>query len=118
MSAFHFEPYVHLAGLTPTSALISWDGFYFRPHNAQERQDWLLVDDEELDQVQPSRKGSIGERSDSYGKARVEVMDMAGRVASVGTTTDTNYVWLEDLRPDTEYVYRITVDGKAWANGE
>ncbi len=33
-------------------------------------------------------------------------------------TADHNHVWIDGLEPDTEYRYRVHVDGKPWAHGE
>ncbi len=34
------------------------------------------------------------------------------------STTDATWVWVEGLQPDTDYRYRVTVDGEDWAAGE
>ena len=38
MPEFHAEPYIHLAGVSHSSALIAWGAFYFRvrSHKAME----------------------------------------------------------------------------------
>ena len=106
----HFEPYVHLAGLGRDRALISWGGFFFR----REGDDLRLVDDEALQ----GRTESIGERSEPYGRADVELRDEAGRVVARVETTTANHVWVEGLEPDTHYRYDIRVDGRRWIEGE
>ncbi len=112
----HFEEYVHLADVTSESALISWGGFWFRFTGGG--GNYALVDDDDLDQVAPQRRESIGARSKPFGHGAVEVRDRAGTVVSRAETTDTNHAWVRGLAPDSEYTYRVTVDGDPWADGE
>jgi hypothetical protein len=108
----HFEPYLHLAGLTHDSALIAWGGFYF---SAKDRgQSWRIVDDERL----PSRTETIGERSEPYGDARVVVHDDDGQLVAEARTRDHNHVIIHGLQPDSCYRYAVFVDGKEWTAGE
>ncbi|HKG21289.1 MAG TPA: metallophosphoesterase [Blastocatellia bacterium] len=116
MPEFHAEPYLYLAGLTHKAALIAWGGFYFRVR-ASDRA-WKLVDDSDLDHVHPPRRESIGARSEPYGVARVEVFDEQGSLAAFAETQTTNHVWISGLRPDTQYRYRVIVNGEEWASGE
>ncbi len=106
----HFEPYVHLAGLTDTSALIAWGGFFFVPDDGADRL--RLVHDHELDDLRLGRTQTIGERSEPYGRACVRVVDRHGRVVSELVTRDANHTVVENLRPDTDYEYRITLAGR------
>ena len=110
----HFEPYVHLAGLGRDRALISWGGFFFR----RDGDDLRLIDDEELETEGLGRTESIGERSEPYGHATVELRDDSGRVVAQGESATANHVWMEGLAPDTEYHYEIRVDGRPWLEGE
>jgi predicted phosphodiesterase len=112
----HFEPFVHLADVAPDRALIAWGGFWFERENADAR--WCIVDDSALADVDPGREESIGARSTSYGDAVVDVLDGSGDVVATGRSSEVNHVWVEGLRPDTRYRYRITVDGREWAAGE
>jgi len=112
MPQHHIEPYLYLAGLTHDSALIAWGAFHFTTRDVEEG--WELVDDERL----PSRKESIGERSEPYGKARVVVTDMAGRQVAEVSTDATNHVCIDGLSPNQRYRYAVFVDGKEWAAGE
>ncbi|MCZ2807106.1 metallophosphoesterase family protein [Modestobacter sp. VKM Ac-2983] len=116
MTETHFEPYVHLVDVGPDRALIAWGGFWFRRPDAGSR--WQLVDDEQLDAVDEGRTGSIGARSRPYGEAVVEVLDDAGGTVGRAVTGERNHAWVGGLRPDTRYRYRITVDGRPWADGE
>ena len=75
MPEFHAEPYLHLAELTDTTALITWGAFYFKTRTKGE---WKLVEDHDLRYVHPPRRESIGARSDPYGPARVNVYDLQG----------------------------------------
>ena len=121
MGDLHFEPFLHLAGLTHDDALVAWGGFWF--HKADADDAWQIVEDpdlEDLEHVEEGRgRGSIGVSSKPFGAARVEVVDVAtGRVAAEASTSEANHVWLHGLEPDTEYRYRVLVDGQPWADGE
>ena len=112
----HFEPFLHLAGLGDTEALIAWGGFYFR--RASEDARWELADDEALtDIAEAPRTETIGARSEPYGRAIVEVL-RGGRVIACEDTSDANHLWVRGLEPDTDYEYRVVVDGSPWAEGE
>jgi hypothetical protein len=41
-----------------------------------------------------------------------------GEVVARAETDEHNHAWLEGLEPDTEYGYRVLVDGEPWAEGE
>jgi hypothetical protein len=118
MPDFHAEPYLYLAGLTHKAALIAWGGFYFRVRSRKNGDEWKLVDDGDLKHVHPPRRESIGARSEPFGPARVEVFDAAGGLVGSAETTTTNHAWVTGLQPDTEYTYRVTVDGEEWGAGE
>ena len=111
----HFEPFVHLAELGPDRALVAWGGFWFEREDPAAR--WRIVDDSRLHELDPGREESIGARSAPYGEAVVEVLDGSGAVVSTASCADANHVWVEGLRPDTAYRYRILVDGREWAAG-
>jgi hypothetical protein len=109
----HFEEFLHLAGLGHDKALVAWGGFYFRRGDSPYGE-WRVVDDEEL----PSgRTETIGAGSEPFGHAVVEV-ERNGEVVASAETDERNHVWLDDLEPDTEYRYRVTVDGRPWGEGE
>jgi tartrate-resistant acid phosphatase type 5 len=115
MPEFHAEPYLHLAGLSSTSALIAWGAFYFRVHT---KGTWKLVDDRDLSRVHPPRRDSIGVRSAPYGTARVNVRDLAGNMVSTTTTDTTNWTRVTGLQPDTTYRYEVIVNDEVWAEGD
>jgi hypothetical protein len=112
---FHAEPYLHLAGLSHTSALVTWGAFYFK---TRRRGEWKLVDDRDLRHVHPPRRESIGARSAPYGPARVNVYDANGALAATSFTEATNFCWITGLEPDTRYRYEVIVNEDAWADGE
>ena len=118
MPDFHAEPYLYLAGLTHKAALIAWGGFYFRVRSRRGGDEWKLVDDSDLDHVHPPRRESIGARSEPFGAARVEVFDASGALVTSAETTTTNHAWVTNLAPDTEYTYRVLVNGEEWGAGE
>ena len=113
MRRTHFEPYLHLAGLTGDAALISWGGFWFEERNGGHR----LVDQDEVGALDGGRTESIGVRSEPYGDAVVEALDAEGNVVARETTDEVNHAWLGGLEQDTEYRYRVLVDGQPWADG-
>ncbi|HET9532582.1 MAG TPA: metallophosphoesterase [Blastocatellia bacterium] len=118
MPEFHAEPYLYLGALTHKAALIAWGGFYFRVRGRSSAGDWKLVDDQDLEHVNPPRRETIGARSEPYGKARVEVFDRSGEMAAFAETCTANHVWVTGLSPDTEYTYRVIVNDEEWAAGE
>lgn len=115
MPETHFEPFVHLVDVTHDRALLAWGGFWFRRGAPGGR--WQVVGDGDLARLDGSRTASIGASSQPYGSALVEVLDAAGDVVARAATDSVNHVWVEGLRPDTAYGYRITVDGRPWAAG-
>ncbi len=118
MPEFHAEPYLYLASLTHKSALIAWGGFYFRVRDRARDGDWKLVDDSDLKHVHPARRETIGARSEPFGEARVEVFDQSGALVAFAETCTTNHAWVTGLAPDTQYSYRVIVNGEEWAAGE
>lgn len=115
MPETHFEPFVHLVDVTHDRALLAWGGFWFRRGAPGGR--WQVVGDGDLARLDGGRTASIGASSQPYGSALVEVLDAAGDVVARGATDSVNHVWVDGLTPDTEYRYRITVDGRPWAAG-
>jgi len=114
---FHFEPFLQLADVGDDEALIAWGGFYFR-HGDSPYGEWRIVDDEELEEVAgPGRSGTMGASSEPYGNAVVEV-ERRGEVVARAETSEANYVFVQGLEPDTDYGYRVLVDGEEWAQGE
>lgn len=109
----HFEEFLHLAGLGHEKALIAWGGFYFRRGDSPYGE-WRVMDDEELPD---GRTETIGAGSEPFGPAAVEV-ERDGEVVARATTDEQNHVWIEGLEPDTEYRYRVVVDGRPWGAGE
>jgi tartrate-resistant acid phosphatase type 5 len=115
MPEFHAEPYIHLAGLSSTSALIAWGAFYFR---VRSNGTLKLVDDHDLSRVHPPRRDSIGVRSAPYGAARVNIFDDTGAIVATARTETTNWCHLTGLAPDTSYTYEIAVNDEIWAEGD
>lgn len=112
----HVEPFVHLVDVTPTRALVAWGAFWFQRPGPD--RPWRVVDDERLPQVADGRRGCIGASAEPYGDAVVEALDANGAVVASARTSDRSWAWLEGLAPDTEYAYRVVVDGRPWADGE
>lgn len=113
----HFEPFLHLAGVADDEVLIAWGGFWFRRDDEPEGS-WRIVDDTDLDDVaEAQRSETIGARSKPFGHALVEI-ERDGEVVARAETTEHNHLWLRGLQPDTEYRYRVLIDGEPWADGE
>jgi len=113
----HFEEFLHLAGLGHDKALVAWGGFYFRRGDSPYGE-WRIVDDEELAGVAPTaRSETIGAGSEPFGHATVEV-ECDGRVVARAETEEHNHVWITGLEPETDYRYRVLVDGRPWGEGE
>lgn len=104
---------MHLVDLAHDRALIAWGAFFFVHDDRHDR--WEILDDSELaDRV--GRTTCIGHEAESFGPAEVEVVDHAGDVVSSARTSGT-WAWLGGLEPETEYRYRVLVDGRPWAEG-
>ncbi|MCO8128555.1 metallophosphoesterase [Acidimicrobiia bacterium EGI L10123] len=114
----HFEPFLHLAGLTHDDALFSWGGFWFRPPDDPDGH-WTIVEDPAFADIEEiERRDTIGARSKPYGAARVEVRSLeTGELAGAATVDDVNHAWVRGLEPRTRYRYRVLVDGDEWAAG-
>jgi tartrate-resistant acid phosphatase type 5 len=110
------EPFVHLVDVTHTRALVAWGAFWFE--RGRRGDVWGIVDDERLPEVAGGRHGCIGAGAEPYGDAVVQALDRDGRVVAEARTAERSWVWLDGLAPDTEYGYRIVVDGREWAAGE
>ncbi|MDQ4007044.1 MAG: metallophosphoesterase, partial [Actinomycetota bacterium] len=111
----HREPFVHLVDLSHDRVLVAWGAFWFRRGPASGR--WEIVDDEDLPQV-VGRRTCIGHGAEPFGEARVEVSDTGGHVVATAATRTRTWVWVQGLRPGTDYTYRVLVDGEEWAVGE
>ena len=111
----HMEPFVHLVDVSSDRALVAWGAFWFR--RLDEDQRWGIVDDEQLEEV-AGRRTCIGSGAEPFGDARVEVLDCRGDVVASAETGERTWVWVEGLAPDTEYRYRVLVEGAQWAAGE
>ena len=124
MAHVHREPYITLAGLTETSALITWGAFFFTVGSEQLDGRYKIVEDRDLTFLNPKRKTTIGESSEPYGPATVRVWEKGGggqpiEVAVTPKPTDKiNHAWVTGLKPDTEYQYSVTVNDKPWAEEE
>lgn len=111
----HSEPFIHLVDLSHDRALIAWGAFCFSRQAPSDR--WQIVDDEQLRQT-VGRHTCIGTSAEPFGDATVEVLAGDGQVVASASTADRTWVWIDGLEPNTDYAYRITVDGEPWAAGE
>lgn len=111
----HREPFVHLVDLTHERALIAWGAFFFEQQQPGGR--WEIVDDERLPRV-AGRHTCIGAGAEPWGRAEVLVLGADGDLVARATTEASSWAWVDGLEPDTEYRYRVVVDGADWADGE
>jgi tartrate-resistant acid phosphatase type 5 len=93
---------------------VSWGGFWL---DRDASGGCRVVDDEDLDDPQRRRRGTIGAQAPSYGPAEVEVLGAGGVVVARTAADSRNWAWVEGLEPDTEYRYRVMLDGRPWADG-
>lgn len=110
----HREPFVHLADLTHERALVAWGAFFFEE---QPNGRWEIVDDGRLPDV-AGRRTCMGDGAEPWGDTTVQVLDGDGAVVAERSTRDRAWVWVDGLAADTEYRYRVIVDGRDWAAGE
>ena len=111
----HIEPFIHLVDVTHDRALVAWGAFHFLRDARNER--WEIVDDSELSK-RFARSTCIGHRAEPFGAAVVEVLDGSDQVVARAATEERTWVWVTGLSPQTEYRYRVLVDGREWAAGE
>jgi hypothetical protein len=114
-SDVHLEPFVHLVDVAHDRVLVAWGAFFFFRDERSER--WEIVDDSDL-QARVGRRTCIGHSAEPFGSATVQVLGEHGDVIASAQTEDSTWVWVEGLTPDTEYRYRVLVDGVEWAAGE
>ena len=111
----HSEPFVHLVDLSHDRVLVAWGAFAFvRDPGAP---GWDIVDDERLEEA-TGRRTCIGSSAEPFGDAAVEVLAVDGEVVATESTQDRAWVWVTGLTPDTDYTYRVLVNGREWAAGE
>lgn len=111
----HSEQFVHLVDLSHDRVLVAWGAFCFTRDEPRRR--WEIVDDQRLHEV-AGRRTCIGSSAEPFGAAEVEVLDGSGAVVARATTADRTWAWVDGLEADTEYRYRVVVDGQEWAAGE
>jgi hypothetical protein len=124
MAHVHREPYITLAGLTETSALVTWGAFFFDVKGEEMDGRFKIIEDKDLKFLNPPRKTTIGESSDSYGPAKLLVWEKEGGGQPAEVSVDPkpgeklNHAWVTGLKPDTAYRYRLLVKGQPWAEEE
>jgi len=122
MAHIHREPYITLAALTSDAALITWGAFFFEVTGQEIDGRFKIIEDKNLQFVNPPRETSIGESSNFYGPATIRVREKNSNAAVIqvevtGATPEqqVNHAWIHGLKPDTEYEYELVVKGEAWA---
>lgn len=111
----HREEFVHLVDLSHDRVLIAWGAFWFRRRAVDDS--WVILDDSEL-RAAVGRRTCIGHSAEPFGETHVEVLDTSGEVVGEARTATQCWAWVEGLEPDTDYRYRIHVDGREWAAGQ
>ena len=111
----HVEPFIHLVEVAHDCALVGIGAFWFRQLDDHGR--WEIVDDEQLEKV-AGRKHCVGSQAEPYGHLAVEVLDASGEIVARADTKSKTWTWVEGLQPETDYRYRVMVDGDQWAAGE
>jgi predicted phosphodiesterase len=111
----HIEPFVQLVDVTHDRALVAWGAFWFWRTGDDAR--WSIVDDQRLPEV-AGRRTCIGHSAEPFGDSTVEVLDTADQVVQTASTQDQAWVWVDGLAADTDYRYRVLIDGRDWAAGE
>ena len=120
----HFEEYLYLAEVTDSAALIAWGGFYFKVsgRDREDGEDWKLIDDDDLGTISPLRRSSIGASAEAYDNGRGSKVEVRrafdNELVRARETVNANFCWVEGLEPDTEYTYRVFVDGQEWGDGD
>jgi tartrate-resistant acid phosphatase type 5 len=110
----HREPFIHLVDLAWDRVLIAWGAFFFE---RTEQVRWEIIDDEWL-ASRVGRRTCIGASAEPFGRATVQVLGTDGEVMAEASTEDQAWVWVQGLEPDTDYRYRVVVEGAEWAAGE
>ena len=124
MAHVHREPYLTLAAVTETSALITWGAFFFNVTGEEVDGRFKIINDKNLKFLVPPRKTTIGESSEAYGPATIEVREKGGGGQPVTVSVNPNpgdklnHAWVTGLKPDTVYQYGLTVMGEPWADEE
>lgn len=105
----HIEPYVYLAEVTETSALIAWGSFEFRGKA-------VTANEFEINQLV---KANIGESTPALAQSQmVKVFRSDGsEIGTFTATTGKNFCWLTGLTPDTEYRYQVVLGEVPFAQG-
>ncbi len=122
MAHIHREPFITLAALTSNAALITWGAFFFEVTGQEIDGRFKIIEDKNLNFVNPPRETSIGESSNFYGPATIRVHEKNSHNAPIevqvsGDTPEqqVNHAWVRGLKPNTEYEYEIEVKGEPWA---
>ena len=119
----HFEQYVYLPALTHDSAIVAWGGFYFEVESENGKEEWKLLEDEDIPDRDPARPGSIGLNSKLCGPAaQVEVVNLDSGESRIVSVEGSNHAEIRGLEANTEYRYRVTVldengAGIEWGKG-
>ena len=75
MAHIHREPYITLGALTSDAALITWGAFFFEVTGQEIDGRFKIIEDKDLQFINPPRETSIGESSNFYGPATVRVRE-------------------------------------------
>lgn len=127
----HREEYIYLAGLTHNCVMIAWGAFFFKVKGELDSGQWEIIKDKDLhkyeyDGAKLDRRDLIGQWSAPYAKpgagqeAPIEVV-----ITEKNTNVKKKYffphyindVTINNLSPDTDYTYKVIINGKEWGGG-
>lgn len=125
------EEYIYLAGLTHNSVMIAWGAFFFKVKGKLDTGQWEIIKDKDLhkhkyEDVKLDRRDLIGQWSAPYAKPGT---DQQAPIEVVITEKNSNVkkkyffphyindVTINNLSPDTDYTYKVILNGKEWGSG-
>jgi tartrate-resistant acid phosphatase type 5 len=121
----HREEYLYLPHLSDNTAIVAWGAFFFTKRNEAPNVEWDLIDDDDLNKAEYriNRHSSIGATSEPYANpgttTEVELIEKGtANVQRQYPSRQFNHAVFTDLKPDTTYTYKITVNGRQWAAGQ
>jgi len=119
--SIHREEFLYVADLTHSSVLIAWGAFYFKLKGHPDTGKWELIDDDDLNDFKTSRTNLIGASSAPYATnntaAEVELIEKGTGNSQKKLIAGANHALFKELKPNTTYTYRVTVNGQEWGAG-
>jgi tartrate-resistant acid phosphatase type 5 len=101
------EPFVVLADIAHDRALVTWGAFFFIRRHPDHR--WAIVEDHLLPDL--GRPADLHRRHGGVVRCGHRRGDGSFRCRGRRGHDRADLVWVDGLRPDTEYHYRVSVGG-------